>query len=118
MSDLKRKIANAGFSQQELFGFKHQLWQLKKIYHPNLTDTLSLRDLIQEEARKSFIMTRYYIAATIIFTIAALIFGKWSYLYMPAGMVFFALLDVRSSAKEANRSMKCQLKLIVLSVTL
>ncbi len=118
MSDLKGKIANARFSKRELLGFKDQLRALKKIYHPNLTDKLTLQRLIQEEAKKSIVMTRYYFVAIILFTLATLIFGEWSYLYMPAGMLFFALLDIRSSAREANRTIKCQVKLMKLAVTL
>lgn len=118
MSDLKLKIANAGFSKRELFGFKRQFRELKNIYHPNLTDKLTLQGLIQEEAKKSVIMTRYYIVAIVVFTIAAFIFREWSYLYMPAGMLFFALLDIRSSAREAKRTIKCQIKLMKLAVRL
>lgn len=118
MSDNKAKIANAGFSKQELFGFKRHFWALKRTYHPDLTDTLTLQSLILEEARKSIIMTRYYIVAIFLFTLAAIIFGEWSYLYMPAGMLFFAILDVRSSAREANRTIACQIKLMMLAIKL
>ncbi|MGG7444530.1 hypothetical protein ACQ3G7_00385 [Kosakonia oryzendophytica] len=118
MSDVKGNVANAGFSKLELLGFKHQLWELKKTYHPNLTEQLSLHTLIIEEARKSLISTRYYIVAIVVFSIAALMFGEWDYIYMPVGMIFLALLDIRSSAKEANRTIKSQLKLMRLAVTL
>ena len=118
MSDLKGKIASAGFSKQELLGFKRQFRELKTIYHPDLTSELTLQSLIKEEARKSIALTRYFVAAIVIFTLAALMFGRWSYLYMPVGMLFFALLDVRSSAKEAHRTLKCQLKLMKLAVRL
>ena len=118
MSDYKAKIANAGFSKRELLGFKRHFWALKKTYHPDLTDTLTLQSLIKEEARKSIIMTRYYIVAILLSTLAAYIFSDWSYLFMPACMLFFALLDVRSSAREADRTIVCQTKLMVLAVTL
>ena len=118
MSEHKEKVANAGFSKQELLGFKRQYRQLKAIYHPKLTAELTLPGLINEEARKSIIMTRYYIVAILFFTVAAAMFDDWSYLYMPAGMLFFALLDVRSSAKEENRTIACQIKLMTLAVKL
>ena len=118
MSDYKAKVANARFSKQELLGFKRQFGQLKATYHPNLTAELTLPALIKEEARKSIIMTRYYILAIFLFTLAAAMFGNWSYLYMPAGMLFFALLDVRSSAREEDRTIACQIKLMILAVKL
>ncbi len=118
MSEHTEKVANAGFSKQELFGFKRQSRQLKAIYHPNLTAELTLPALIKEEARKSIITTRGYIVAILLFTFAAAMFGDWSYLYMPAGMLFFALLDVRSSAKEGDRTIVCQIKLMILAVKL
>lgn len=118
VSDLKDKISHGGFSQKELFGFKHQLCELKKVYHPSLTQKLTLPRLIQEEARKSVISTRYYIVAFFVFTIAALIFARWSYLYLPVGILFFALLDIYSSAREASRTVKCQIKLMALAVKL
>lgn len=118
VSDLKDKITHAGFSQQELFGFKHQLCELKKIYHPSLTQKLTLPRLIQEEAKKSIISTWYYIVAIFVSIIAVLIFGQWSYLYMPVGILFFALLDIYSSAREASRTVKCQIKLMALAVKL
>ncbi|WP_156124020.1 hypothetical protein [Enterobacter sp. Bisph1] len=118
MLTYKVKVANAGFSKQELLGFKRQYGQLKATYHPNLTVGMTLPALIKEEARKSIIMTRYYIVAIFLFTFAAAMFGNWSYMYMPAGMLFFALLDVRSSAIEGERTIVCQIKLMILAVKL
>ena len=118
MSDYKAKIANAGFSKRELLGFKRHFWALKKTYHPDLTDTLTLQSLIVEEARESLITTRYYIVATVIFAIAAFMLSRWAYIYMPVGMLCLALLDIRSSAKDANRTIQCQIKLMILAIRL
>ncbi len=116
MPDYKAKVANAEFSIRKLLGFKRHFRQLKATYHPNLTTELTLPVLIKEEARKSIIMTRYYIVAILLSTLAAYMFSDWSYLYMPACMLFFALLDVRSSAREADRTIACQTKLMVLAI--
>ncbi|MHA8111583.1 hypothetical protein ACX122_00310 [Kosakonia cowanii] len=118
MPDYKAKVASAGFNKRELLGFKRHFRQLKATYHPNLTAELTLPALIGEEARKSIIMTRYYIVAILLSTLAAYIFSDWSYLFMPACMLFFALLDVRSSAREADRTIVCQTKLMVLAIKL
>ncbi|MCX8959086.1 hypothetical protein EHW66_20570 [Erwinia psidii] len=116
MPGLKQKIATNGFSKRELLGFKRQFDDIKRTYHPNITNELTLESLIEEEASKSVVLTRLFILGIIVFTIVAWLFGRWSYLYMPAGLLFFALLDVRSSAKDSGRTICCQFKLMKLAI--
>ncbi|MEW5291555.1 hypothetical protein ABW286_20650 [Erwinia papayae] len=116
MPGIEEKIATNGFSKRDLLGFKRQYDEIKKVYHPNLTKELTLQGLIVEEASKSVGLIRLFIVVIIVFTIVAWLFGRWDYLFLPACFLFFALLDVRSSARDAGRTICCQIKLMKLSV--
>lgn len=116
MSKLRDKIAANGFTAQELLNLSRKYRALKKASPPTLTDELSLEDVIKNEARKSFSLIKYYIAAVVISVLVAFFFKRTDYLYMPVAFLILIVTDVYSSAKNGNRKITTELKLMLLAV--
>ncbi|MFC0139716.1 hypothetical protein ACFFJN_06345, partial [Erwinia mallotivora] len=75
MSEARDKIISNGFSTRELLSVRWIFRELKQVYHPKLTQDLSLEAVITEEAGKSLSLQKYWIAGIVIFTLVAFLLG-------------------------------------------
>ena len=118
MSQLREKIIKNGFTAFELMVLARKYKNLKKVYHPNLTNELTLESVIAEEARKSISLTKYYLAAVIVSGLVAFMFERADYLFMPVAFLILTIIDIYSSAKSGNRKITTEFKLMLLAIKL
>ncbi|MCX8959085.1 hypothetical protein EHW66_20565 [Erwinia psidii] len=116
MSEARDKIISNGFSTRELLSVRWIFRELKQVYHPKLTQDLSLEAVITEEARKSLSFQKYYLVAVLFSVLIALLSGRPDYLYMPAAFLLFMLYEIYASARIGKRTIACEIKLMKLAI--
>lgn len=116
LEKLRKKIGSNGFSVRDLLNIRSVYKELKSVYHPRLTQELSFESVIIEEARKSFSLVKYYFLAVVLSALVAIFWSRPDFLFMPVAFFLLILSDVKSSAKNRNRTFCNELKLIKLAI--
>lgn len=112
---IRHKIITNGFENNELFRLRHNLKNIKKNLHPNLTKDLTLIDVINNCAQDALSLW-FPAVAFFAFILGILLERGAAFFFMSAVFSIFSILILRSDAKGNNVKIITQLKLIKLGL--